>query len=415
MSVAGVTLNSGTPALSVVTMPNGRQALRVACNTGENTEIKFPSLAGNLFGGEMYMQAEGCTYINGVNQFLFYISPDATRGTNVASAGFGGYTTPLNNPAEPTQGVMTHRLGKSDLAITGTITYPFQTNWVSVRIIPRSGYAPVVYIYGIGFAPQPPVSRVFVTVDDGYDSWFQLGQPVFDARNIPVTLAVIPAMIHDGITGAYMRQLQGLVNRGGAIVAHGPNVAGGAGNMLTAFADNAARVADMSAVRDWIAANGLATPNYDKCYVFPQGTWQASASDSSLLDAMLAAGFTTGRSAAPQPNVYWCADALSKYQHLTMPIIGHTWSGSTANETTNISNIVSYVNNAATNGSDIFLMFHRVVPTSTLDGQMSSIGIRLADITSIADAIAAKMSAGAMRPGVLPELAASRAGNFWGQ
>ena len=412
MTVGGVTINSGTPALSVVTMPDGRQALRIACNNGENTEVKFTGLSGCLFSGEMYVQAQGATFSNGVSQYLMYASPDATRGTNSVSAGFGGYSVPLNTPMEPCQGVLTHRLGKADWAIAGTITYPFVADWVSLRLIPRAGFAPVVFVYGIGFAPQPAAGRVCVTVDDGYDAWFALGQPLMQARGIPVTMALIPSNMDTGAANAYWRQMRGLVNAGGAVVAHGPNIAGGAGNLLTAFGNNADRVADVVGVTRAIEAQGLATPGYQSCYVWPQGVWQNTLSDASLLDAMLDAGYTTGRSATPSA-LYWNADALSKYQRLTMPIIGHTWAGTTAAEATNIAAIVAAINNAAAQGSDINLMLHRVQPTSTADGSMSSIGIRYGDLVTIADAIAAKVTAGTLQPIRLTDLAAGRPGNFW--
>ena len=403
----------GTPALSIVTMPNGRQALRVACNTGENTELKFTGLAGSLFTGEMYVQAEGCTYTNGVSQYLMYATMDATRGTNYLSAGFGGYSAPLNTPIEPCTGVLTHRLARADWATTGTVTLPFLSDYVSFRIIPRGGFAPVVYIYGIGFSPQPAAGRVFVTVDDGYESWFQMGQPIMQARDIPVTLGVIPVNMDTGGGNAYKRSLKALINAGGAVVAHGPNTAAGVGSLFSAFADTASRVADMSAVRDWIASQGLGVNGFDSCYVWPQGLWQQSiVADQSLLDAAYAAGFTVGRAATAYAG-YWSADAMSKYQRMTLPIIGHTWAGTTAAEATNITAITTAINNAATQGSDIILMLHRVQPTATADGSMSSIGIRVGDLITIADAIATKVTAGTLRTGRLTDLAV--AGSWWAQ
>lgn len=417
ITTGGVVVHAGTPTLSVVTMPNGRQALRVACNTGENTELKFSGLAGSLFAGEMYMQSEGATYVNGVNQLLYYVSPDASRATNYMSAGYSGmFSAPLNTPLEPCQGVITQRLARADLATVGTVSLPFVTDWVSVRIIPRAGFAPVVYIYGIGFAPQPTAGRIFVSADDGYDSWFRFGQPIMQARNIPITMGAIPVNVDTGAGNVYMQQLRALVNAGGAVVAHGPNTAAGAGSLMSAFPDTPSRLSDMKGVRDWIAANGLATPGYDQCYIWPQGIWQKTVStDSSLLDAAYAAGFTVGRSATYYAY-HWSADALSKYQRMTMPIIGHTFGNgtlTTAAEATNIAAITTAIDAAATQGSDIHLMLHRVQPSGTADGAMSSIGIRVSDLTTLADAIAAKLTAGTLRAGLLTDLAVR--GSWWAQ
>jgi hypothetical protein len=415
IQLSDFSIAQGTPALSIVTLPNGSKALKIVTNVGEDTRLDIPALIGSQFNGEVYISSDA-TFTNGVSNILFYVTPDANISTNFASAGFGGYSAPLNTPMEPTQKTNTLRYGKADLSITGAITYPFTTGFARLRIIPRGGMSATVILTGIGFAPQPKVGRVCVVSDDGYDSWFQYGQPLFDDRGIPTTVAVIPSVMDTRAGYAFKRQLQGLVNKGGAVVAHGPDTASGVGNLLTAFLTTDARIADMKSVRKWISDNGLATPFYDSCYVWPQGVWQASASDTSLLDAAYAAGFTNGRGAilaiaGTQLNI----DALSKYQHLTVPIIGHTWAGSTAAEATNIAAIVAAINLAAANGADIYLMVHRVQPTATPDGSMSSIGIRLGDLTTIADAISAKFTAGTLKPVTMPQLSCSPSGNFWQQ
>jgi hypothetical protein len=170
----------------------------------------------------------------------------------------------------------------------------------------------------------------------------------------------------------------------------------------------------MAAARRWIADNGLAVKGYEACYVWPQGAWQSALTDLSLLDAALNAGFTTGRAAnGRSAGLYGNFDALSKYQHLTMPIIGHTWAGTTAAESTNITAIVALIDAAAAQGADITLMLHRVQATSTADGSMSSIGIRVSDLTTLAAAIAAKVTAGTLQAVTLPQLALTRSGNFW--
>jgi hypothetical protein len=415
VQLSDFSIAQGTPALSIVTLQNGSKALKIVTNVGEDTRLDIPALIGSQFNGEVYISSDA-TFTNGVSNILFYVTPDANIATNFASSGFGGYSAPLNTPMESTQKTNTLRYGKADLAITGAITYPFTTGFARLRIIPRGGMSATVILTGIGFAPQPKVGRVCVTIDDGYDSWFQFGQPLFDDRNIPTTMAIIPSVMDTRNGYAFKRQLQGLINKGGAVVAHGPDTASGVGNLLTAFPTTEARIADMKSVRKWISDNGLATPFYDSCYVWPQGVWQASASDTSLLDAAYAAGFTNGRGAilavaGTQLNI----DALSKYQHLTVPIIGHTWAGSTAAEATNIAAIVAAINLAAANGADIYVMLHRVQPTSTPDGSMNSIGIRLGDLTTIADAIAVKIAAGTLKPVTMPQLSCSQAGNFWQQ
>lgn len=411
-AIGNVNVVSGAPTISAVTGPNGKLALKIVTGVGVNAEVSFPSLVGNLFSGETDISVSG-GWAEGVGGVSLYATPDADYSVNFCVGLFIPGAAPINSAGEQ-GGTYTAHLGKSTLSTTGTIAYPFAINAHKLRITPRGGMSATVYIYGIGFNPQPAAGRVSVICDDGYDSWFGLGQPLFDARNIPVTCAAIPQVIDTGAGYAYLRQLKGLVNRGGAVVAHGPNTGGGAGNLLTAFPDTVSRVADMSAVRAWIAQQGLATPGYDQCYVWPQGTFQSALGDLALLDAALAAGFTTGRNAnGISVGLYSNFDALSKYQHLCCPIVGHAWAGTTAAEATNITAITTAINNAAAQGADITLMFHRVQPTATVDGSMNSIGIRVSDLTTIADAIAAKVTAGTLKAVTLPQLAVSAQGNFW--
>ena len=100
-------------------------------------------------------------------------------------------------------------------------------------------------------------------------------------------------------------------------------------------------------------------------------------------------------------------------RRLAVPIIGHTWGGSTANETTNISGITTAISALSTDMTDAFLMLHRVQPTTTADGSMSSIGIRKGDLETIAAAIKTGIDAGTLEAVTMPELAIS-GGGFWG-
>lgn len=417
--LADFSIVAGTPSISIAQDSKGRTGLRIVCNVGENTEIKIPALAGHLFAGEVFLQTDA-SYVGGVNQVLAYVTPDAARAMNVASAAFTPwFSVPLNSALEPSPEAKTYRLGKAELSITGTITYPFVTDYVSLRFIPRAGFAPTIFVYGVGFSAPAKKGRICVTVDDGYDSWFKLGQPIFDERGIPVTMAVIPVNMDTGNGNAYLRQLRSFVNRKNAVVAHGPNITAGIGSLISAFTNNADRVADAKGARDWIAANSLDTPNFEQCYVWPQGAWQSTYADGSLIDALISEGFTTGRAVAngSSSTIGINFDALGKHQHMTLPIIGHTWAGSTASEATNITAITTAITNVGAWKTDAALMFHRVSPTSTNDAGMTaaSISIRQGDLTTIADAIAAQVSAGNVDAVVMPQLVSGGSANYWQQ
>lgn len=416
MALTDITVVTGGPTLEITTGPNGHRALKVTTAVGAHCELSFPAFVGSLHSGEVYLAMHGGQR-DGLSQVAFYATPDAGYGTNFVVGTYINLPDPVavSSPAEQ-GGAWTCRLGKSTASVTGTINYPFAINAHKLRITPRAGMSATVYIYGIGFAAPPTKGRICVVADDGYNSWFGLGQPLFDARGIPVTVAAIPSVMGSAPEYARMRQLKSLVNRGGAVVAHGPNTGGGAGNLLTAYPGNTgAQVADMVAVRDALRDNGLLIEGAEKCYVWPQGQFQSAHGDTTLLDAAFAAGFSCGRAAsALSSGLYFSADAQSKYQHLAMPIIGHTWAGSSAAEDTNITNIVAAINNAAAQKSDVYLMLHRVQPTATADGSMNAIGIRVSDLTTIADAIQTAVNAGTLEAVVMPALAADPAGSWFG-
>lgn len=409
ISLSDVVAVSGAPTLSSVVGPNGRPALKIVTGVGIAAEISFNSLAGSAFYGEAYLSVDGGTTAN-VGSVSFYATPDANYNTNFTVAAYVPY--PLGSLPSPfeTGGAYTIRLDKSMQTITGTINFPFNIGTHKLRITPVAGTAATLYIYGIGFANQPSAGRICVTCDDGYDSWFQMGQPIANSYNIPVTLAAIATVIDTGSGYASMRQLKSLVNAGGAVIAHGPNITNGSGNLISAFpaGDNSARVADMNISRDFVYENGLAVPGFDLCYNWPEGAYNdAGYGDTGLLDAAYAAGYTTGRgtSQLSSGGPYVNFDAQAKYERFLLPIIGHSWAGSTSAETTNISNIVSAINNVAAHGGDAMLMFHRVQPTSTADGSMSSIGIRAGDLSTILSTIASAVSGGTLSAVTIPDLA----------
>lgn len=404
----------GTSTISMSTGPNGRPALKCVVPAGTNCEVAFTALNGAHFGGEAYISYHG-TRVDGVEVVSMYVTPDANYSTRFLLA---TYTSFLAHPGNASEqgGAMTARFG-SDNWTQGTGTpapSSFTIGTHKVRVTATASADATVYIYGVGVATPRRKARLAVVVDDGYDSWFALGQPVCDEYRVRVTSAIIPVMVDSESAAARMHQLRRLVHAGGAVVAHGPNVGVGNGNLFTEFATTAARIADMTAARDWIATNGLATPGYRACYVWPQGMFMPSFGDTALLAAALANGFYLGRGAGVVgtgliPNV----DALSAYQRLAVPVIGHLWAGSTAAEATNIANIVARIAAAGSAKTDAMLMLHRVQASSTPDGSMSSIGIRVSDLTTIVAAIKTEVDAGRMESVTMPEMATTRGGNPW--
>lgn len=418
LSIADVTIVSGAPTVTIETGPNGQPAIKVVTAVGTKAEIKFPGLVGTMSGGDAYLSLSGSYSQTNLDYITAYVSQDAAgyaKGWNnmVQYA----LTAPLQSPKEQ-GGAATYLFRKAANTNFGTPTYPAYVADMKLAIMPRAAMTATVWIYAFGFSTPRTKGRICVTWDDGYDSMFKLGYDSFASRGIKQTLAVIGSAQGTGSGYSNIEQLRSFINGGNALVTHGPWPASGAGNLFTAYPGSTNPIgdalADMQQNLNYLRQNGLLIPGAESCYVWPQGTFQQSVNDTTLLDASIAAGFTLGRSASTAPTHVVNVDGASKYGRMALPIIGHTWSGSTANEVTNISTITTAISALSTDKSDGFLMLHRVQPTTTVDGSMNSIGIRHGDLETIAAAIKTAIDAGTLEDVTMPQLSIA-GGGYWGR
>lgn len=411
---ADYSISSGSPTVTIETR-NGRQCLKIVTGVGVTANVDLLLTGDAAWYGRAIFEIEGGRSAN-VNQISALVTND--NFTNYAQNTFTTLTTPLNNPAEQ-GGIYTFRVdgqvtggatayqftgngaawGVTNPAVDGSIT----VNKVRFRVIPVAATSATIYVYGVSLGPRRKRGRVIVTADDGYKSFIHAGFPIFAARGIPVTISVIGHLMDDRVDSAnYMQwdDIRNIVAAGGQAVAHGPVLSSAAGNLIANYTTNAQRVADMQAARDHILTNGCGTPNFDRCYVWPQGNFQSASDDLTLLDAAIAAGFTVGRSASPSITQRYDFSAMSKYQRMAVPIIGHTYAG--GSESTNITDITTAISTAATDRSDIVLMLHKVVKTGDTP---DTTGITVANLITIANAIQTAVDAGTMVAGVLSDLA----------
>ena len=413
LALADVTGSTGC-TITLETGPNGNPALKVVTtSTGGTAHVRFPGLVDASHYGDAFVVMHG-SYTQGNLDYLSFnfSQDDASYAKSGVTLIQYGYPAPLNSNFEQ-GGANTYFFAKPKIVGTGTPTYPAKLGECRLSLTARSGTIGTFYIYAAGLSAPSKKARICVTWDDGYDSFFKLGYEAFASRGIKQTLSVIGSAIGTGGTYASLRQLQAFVSAGNACVAHGPFPAQGAGNLFTAYPSSTNPVADavndMKQNRQYLIDNDLLVANAASCYVWPQGTFQQSVNDTTLLDAAIAAGFKLGRGTSPvATSVNYPggvrADAASKYNRLALPILGHSWGGTTAAEATNISNITTAITNMSTYRGDAFLMFHRVQPTSTADGSMSSIGIRVGDLETIAAAIKTEIDAGTMEAVTMPEM-----------
>lgn len=417
LSTANLTILSGTPTITVEAGPNGQPALKVVLPNATIADLALPDLAGSIFNGDSYISMHGSLTQGNVASMAFYLSQ------NDASYALGGVWTLFVSAVSPQNsyleqgGANTYFFRRNAVSNFGTgPSYPAIVGQIKIRITPASAAGCTVYIYSIGTAALQPKGRICVTLDDGYDSMFKLGYDSFAGRGIKMTVGVIGSAQDTGGSFSNTRQLRAVVDAGGACVAHGPWPNQGAGNLFSAYPGSANPVADAIADaklnRDWIQNAGLGVSNFDKCYVWPQGIFQASVNDTTLLDAMLAAGFTIARGvnsiagSALYPNGVQF-DAASKYNRLALPIVGHLWAGTTAAEATNITAVTTAIGNLSTSRTDAFLMLHRVLPNATSDATMGAAGnitIRHSDLETIAAAIKSGIDAGTLEAVTMPDL-----------
>lgn len=425
LALAQLTVLSGSPTVTLTTGPNGLPALKIVTGVGASCDLAIPAMVDSYFHGDAFISAHG-DRSTGLDYITFYVSQTDASYTNGASGYVQyGLTAPTQSCFEQ-GGANTYHIRKAALTPINSPTYPMLLGQCKLRITPLGGQAATVYLYGVGIASVARKARLCVVWDDGYDSMFRLGYESFASRGIKQTLSVIGSVQGSGGSYSNLSQLRAFAEAGNALVTHGPWPSDGASqnsNIVDLYAGTSDpvgnAVADARAARQWLSDRGLLVANAEKCYVWPQGKFQASSGDTRYLDAMFGAGFTCCRgtsnvAASAQPAGY-NFDALSKYNRMALPVIGHTWAGTTAAEATNITAITTAISAMATNKTDAFLMLHRVLKTSASDGAMGAAGsitIRQGDLETIAAAIKTQIDAGTMDAVTMPELAAL---NGWWQ
>jgi hypothetical protein len=238
-------------------------------------------------------------------------------------------------------------------------------------------------------------SRISIVSDDGYKSWFTYAIPLLQARGLRSSISVIPTLV--GASSLYMSldELRSTNAAGHEVITHGP--AGGTGSLISNYTTTAERIADMTSRRTLIKDMGLFwSKAQERCYIWPQGEFQDVASDTALLDAALAADFTTGRTVTR--FLPWSVDLAktSRYGGMVLPIVGHSRQTTLINEDAEIVNITDSIAYAAANGLDAVLMFHKVIADQGSFSSTATIEIEVSRLITILNAIVTQVAAGKM-------------------
>lgn len=237
-------------------------------------------------------------------------------------------------------------------------TFPVGISKIRVRFTAKAGFAPVAYLTKVG-PTGGRKSRVVVSIDDGNSSAFRHLKPVFDKRNIKCTWAIITDQI--GNPGYMTRaQLQTLFNQGHELIPHGPLVTGLSGDVINNYIGSAdpvaAAMADINTHRSNLAAWGLVRGESNNVYAWPRGAHARYIDDAAYDNAIKGIGIKLARSASVTPYSFVASQWPNQ---MMLPIIGHSQGTSLANEQANIATIVNRINDAASRGTDVIVMFHQ--------------------------------------------------------
>ncbi len=91
----------------------------------------------------------------------------------------------------------------------------------------------------------------------------------------------------------------------------------------------------------------------------------------------------------------------------------HGWAGTTAGQVALTTALTDAITAAATYGTDIFVVFHQIVPDSTVDGSMDTSKCRVSDLLTIRTAITTAVDAGTLECLTFPEVAYKDTHDFW--
>ena len=404
---ASYVLQAGSPdTLEIGVCPyNGKRGLRIVSAAANPTvQIQLPALANMDWNNQGYLM----TYDNAKT---YQQSPQLrvySSGSN-----FYNYQQVLSvavNGGDATGGSVQRIYNDSFRTSSGSPPAAGPFVMTDCRIILPSGTNWDMWVFGVGLG-QPRKSRICIVWDDGRESSLTLGYPTLAAFGIKKqTLALIKDRINLNAESATMGQASSFINAGGAIVPHSPH----SPNIVDQFpADPQGAANAILDCIDYIKSLGLSTPRFERCFVYPQGKYQASVLDTSYLEAMKAIGIDIARISFMQDiRQQRNLDAHSRLGRLACTTIGHQYAGSSGAETANINTVIQRIDDCALYGVDCFLMLHSV--TKTANSETDPYDITIPNLKLIGAAIKAQVDAGKMECVTMPELVID-GDNYWNQ
>ena len=230
-------------------------------------------------------------------------------------------------------------------------------------------------------------AQVMMTVDDGeafimrrLDSALPWSPYEYATRcGIKLSFFLIPALLNTAgyMTTADVRQV---IADGHRIYPHGAN-------SLAGLADDAARRADVEANIAGLEALGIPRSDLLKCYAYPNGVFEVSAGDTSILQIMKDAGFVLARTASRRAQI---PVQCGFHRQYTLPILGYYEDVGSGGE--NATEVVKLVNDLVVCGGLGVFVFHKfVVGTPTVN-----LEIKQSEFITLCDQLVGHMNGGAL-------------------
>lgn len=267
---------------------------------------------------------------------------------------------------------------------SGTVTAPQQQDFSTCRIrgTLQANATGKIYFRRITTSLRSKARHV-ETWDDGYSSVMDAAR-LANRYGIRISVGVIWPRI--GTPGFLTeRQLFELRDMGHELVIHGPNFNMN-GNWFDAnYPTDALTLSDILYGRDALVSKGLADARAAATLIWPQGRSVRAVGDTTVHRMLFSEGFEIGRGITKNYQKWWRAELIGENNpaRLCLNVNGHNWAGSTAAEVTNINGILADIDAMVAGRADQWGERHKVVPTSTADGSMTSLMIRMSDLDAI--------------------------------
>lgn len=228
-------------------------------------------------------------------------------------------------------------------------------------------------------------ARIMITADDGYATWFRRAVPIMDSLNLRSTASIIAAQIDSGATWATSAELGASYDNGHDLCAHGAVSLGSLGTYNAIYADVKSNM-DFLFGKGWTRAL--------KYYVYPNGVYQLSAGDQTIINALKDLGVTMARGTV-NPRHLKTPEGLSDGRW-NQPIIGIGGAVTPATVMGHIDNLISY-------GGLGCLMYHDITNSGASSGTLTNV----ADFYTVMRYIADKVAAGVLVDVTASELLAT--------